>query len=198
MRYSLDDTGLQGSYPDTGWLTFEFILGMMIASYRGLPLYLENQKNKVWHHSQQRTIHGKKVAIIGNGGIARKFRHLAFIFQDTQIDRFSRTGSKDSMLVEKFYENVEDYDVIIVLVPLNETTVNMFNKNIFSRIKDDALFINMSYGQVVNTDDLVEELNKDRFFAVLDQVYPNPLPQDHPLWDCPNLIITPHVASNAR
>jgi len=65
-------------------------------------------------------------------------------------------------------------------------------------LKTCALFINMSYGDIVNTNDLVEELNKNRFFAALDQVTPNPLPQDHPLWDCPNLILTPHVASNAR
>lgn len=198
MRYRTDDTGLGESYPDPGWVTFEFILGMMIASYRGLPLYLENQKNKVWQHSQQITIHGKKIAIIGNGRIGKKFRHLSAIFQDTKIHRFSKTGSEGSGRIEKFYETVEEYDIIVVLIPLNETTINMFNKDIFRRIKDDALFINMSYGQVVNTDDLVEELNKDRFFAVLDQVYPNPLPENHPLWDCPNLIITPHVASNAR
>jgi len=198
LRYTIDDIGLNNSYPDTGWVTFEFTLGLMIASFRGLPLYLDNQKNNFWQHSQQQTIHGKSIAIIGNGRIGKKFRHLQSIFPYTKIDRFSKTGSEGSRVIDRFYDCIETYDVIIVLVPLNENTKNMFNKNIFERIKDGALFINMSYGDIVNTNDLVEELNKNRFFAALDQVTPNPLPQDHPLWDCPNLILTPHVASNAR
>jgi len=65
-------------------------------------------------------------------------------------------------------------------------------------MKDGSLFINMSKGPIVNTMDLVEELYKNRIFAAIDQVDPDPLPADHPLWDCPNLILTPHVASNAR
>ena len=120
------------------------------------------------------------------------------IFPSTTIDRFSKTGSEGSRLIDRFYDNIEKYDIIVVLVPLNENTKNMFDKKIFKRIKDGALFINMSYGDIVNTDDLVEELNKNRFFAALDQVSPNPLPKEHPLWNCPNLILTPHVASNAR
>jgi len=198
LRYNTNDVGLYNAYPDTGWVTFEFTLGIMISSYRGFPLYFENQKNKIWQHSQQQTLHGKSIAIIGNGRIGKKFRHLHALFPYTTIDRFSRTGSEGSRLIDKFYENIEKYDIIVVLIPLNENTKNMFDKKIFKRIKDGALFVNMSYGDIVNTDDLVEELNKNRFFAALDQVSPNPLPENHPLWNCPNLILTPHVASNAR
>ena len=198
MRYNINDAGIENSHPDTGWVTFEFTLGLMISSYRGLPLYFENQKNKIWNHSQQQTLHGKNIAIVGNGRIGKKFRHLQTIFPYSKFDRFSRTGSEGSRKINVFYNNIEQYDIIVVLVPSNSETKNMFNRDIFKRIKDGALFINMSYGDVVNTDDLVEELNKNRFFAALDQVEPNPLPKDHPLWDCPNLILTPHVASNAR
>lgn len=198
MLYNKKDTGIVDANLDYGWVTFEFTLGLMIASFRGFPLYLENQKNKIWEHSQQKTLNGKKIAIIGNGRIGRKFRHIQTIFPTTTIHRFSRNGGDDSHPISNFFRDVESYDVIVVLIPINEDSINMFDKKIFSRIKDGALFINMSYGPVVNTDDLVEELNKNRFFAAIDQVNPNPLPADHPLWDCPNVIITPHVASNAR
>ena len=198
MGYTLVDKGLDNSYPDTGLVTFEFTLGLIIASLRGFPLYFENQKNKLWVHTQQQTINGKNIAIIGNGGIGQKFRYLNFIFPQSNIEIFSKTGSPGSQKVENFFFSIEKYDVIVVLIPLNNETKNMFNRNIFTRIKDNALFVNMSYGEIVNTDDLIEELMKDRFFAALDQVYPTPLPPEHALWNCPNLILTPHVASNAR
>jgi phosphoglycerate dehydrogenase-like enzyme len=198
MGYINEDKGLDGRNPDTASLTAEFTIGLAIASYRGLPMYIENQKNKKWIFSQQQSLDGKMIAVIGNGNIGKRMQAIRVFAPRAQVTNFSRTGSRGSLIVDKFFDNVESFDVIIVLADLNDTTINMFNKDIFSRMKDGALFINMSKGPIVNTMDLVEELHKDRIFAAIDQVDPDPLPADHPLWDCPNLILTPHVASNAR
>jgi phosphoglycerate dehydrogenase-like enzyme len=138
------------------------------------------------------------IAVIGNGHIGKRMQAIKSFAPRAQVTNFSRTGSEGSLVVDKFFENLERFDVIIVLADLNDTTRNMFNKDVFSKMKYGSLFINMSKGPIVNTMDLVEELHKDRIFAAIDQVDPDPLPADHPLWDCPNLILTPHVASNAR
>ena len=198
MGYVKEDHGLDGRHFDLVALTTEFTIGLMISAYRGIPLYLENQKNKFWQHSQQQTLSGKTIAVIGNGHIGKRIPSIKYICPRTNVINFSKTGSSGSFTMDKFYDNIEKYDVIVVLVPLDDSTKNMINKNVLSRMKDGSLLVNMSKGLVVNTNDLVEELNRNRIFAAIDQVYPDPLPPGHPLWDCPNLIITPHVGSNAR
>lgn len=198
MGYIKEDRGLDGRYFDLVDLTTEFTIGLIISSYRGIPLYLENQKNKFWQHSQQQTLNNKTIAVIGNGYIGKRISAIKYICPRANVINFSKTGSPGSLLIDEFYKNIEKYDVIVILVPLTKETENMFNKEIFNRMKDGSLLVNMSKGQIVNTNDLVEELKKDRIFAALDQVHPDSLPSDHPLWDCPNVIITPHVASNAR
>jgi phosphoglycerate dehydrogenase-like enzyme len=198
MGYINEDRGLDGRNHDTAVLTAEFTIGLAIASYRGLPMYLDNQKNHRWIFSQQQSLDGKMIAVIGNGHIGKRMQAIKSFAPRAQVTNFSRTGSEGSLIIDKFFTMLEKFDIIIVLAELNDSTRNMFNKDVFSRMKNGSLFINMSKGPIVNTMDLVEELHKDRIFAAIDQVDPDPLPADHPLWDCPNLILTPHVASNAR
>lgn len=198
MIYINEDTGVEGRNENTGLLTVELTIGLAIAAYRGFPLYFENQKNKIWVHSQQRTLHGKNIAIIGNGRIAQSLSIINYLYPQSNIVRFSRTGSYGSVNVKVFLENIHEFDVIIIAATLNDSTENMFNKEVLAKIKDGGLLVNISKGEIVNTEDLIEELHKNRIFAALDQTYPEKLPQDHPLWDCPNLIITPHIGSNAR
>ena len=198
MGYINEDRGLDGRNSDTAALTAEFTIGLAIASYRGIPMYLDNQKNHQWIFSQQKSLNGKMIAVIGNGNIGKRMQAIKSFAPRAQVINFSRTGSEGSLIIDKFFTALEKFDIIIVLADLNDSTQNMFNKDVFSKMKDGSLFINMSKGPIVNTMDLVEELHKDRIFAAIDQVDPDPLPVDHPLWDCPNLILTPHVASNAR
>jgi phosphoglycerate dehydrogenase-like enzyme len=60
-------------------------------------------------------------------------------------------------------------------------------------MKDGAVLANLSRGPVVVTDDLVAELHRGRIHAALDVVDPEPVPPDHPIWQAPNLLISPHV-----
>jgi phosphoglycerate dehydrogenase-like enzyme len=198
VGYINEDRGLEGRNEDTAALTAEFTIGLAIASYRGIPLYLDNQRNKKWIFSQQQSLDGKKIAVIGNGHIGKRMHAIKSFAPRANVINFSQTGSEGSLIIDEFYNSVESFDIIIVLASLNESTINMFNKNIFDRMKVGSLFINMSKGPIVNTMDLVNELHRNRIFAAIDQTDPDPLPSNHPLWDCPNLILTPHVASNAK
>jgi phosphoglycerate dehydrogenase-like enzyme len=198
MGYQNIDNGLDGRYEDTNTTTLELCIGLMISSYRGLPMYLDNQSKKIWRHSQQRTLANKNIAVIGNGSIGARLRYLKLIMPNINIVNFSKNGRNKSIKIDDFDELIHTFDVIVVFAPLTEETKNMFNEERFSKMKDGCLFINMSKGELVDTEALINELNKDRIFAAIDQVDPDPLPPEHPLWDCPNLIITPHVGSNAR
>ena len=82
---------------------------------------------------------------------------------------------------------------MILVVPLTTETRGLVDAAFLARMKDGALLVNLARGPVVVTDDLVAELRSERLHAAVDVVDPEPLPADHPLWDVPNLLISPHV-----
>jgi phosphoglycerate dehydrogenase-like enzyme len=63
-------------------------------------------------------------------------------------------------------------------------------------MRQGALLVNAARGPVVDTDALVDALHSGRIRAALDVTEPEPLPEGHPLWSCPNLLITPHVGAS--
>ena len=84
-------------------------------------------------------------------------------------------------------------DVVVLIVPLTAETRRMVDADWLGRMRDGALLVNVARGGVVDTEALVTELRRGRIAAALDVTDPEPLPADHPLWDCPNLLVTPHV-----
>ena len=87
-------------------------------------------------------------------------------------------------------------DVIVDTLPLTPDTKGLFDKGFFDAAKRGALFINVGRGGTVVTADLIAALKDGRVGgAGLDVTDPEPLPADHPLWQAPNVIITPHVSA---
>jgi glyoxylate reductase len=87
-------------------------------------------------------------------------------------------------------------DCVVVLVPLSPETRRLFGPAQFARMQPTAHFVNASRGPVVDTDALVEALRTGRIaYAALDVTDPEPLPQEHPLFSMPNVMITPHIGS---
>jgi phosphoglycerate dehydrogenase-like enzyme len=92
-----------------------------------------------------------------------------------------------------------DADVVVNTLPLTEQTRHLFDARSFAAMKTGAFFINVGRGGTVVTADLVEALKQGRVGgAGLDVTDPEPLPQDHPLWRLPNVIITPHVSADSE
>jgi len=78
-------------------------------------------------------------------------------------------------------------------VPLTDATRGLVDTGFLARMRDGALLVNVARGGVVDTDALVDALRTGRISAALDVTDPEPLPEDHPLWGCPNLLVSPHV-----
>jgi phosphoglycerate dehydrogenase-like enzyme len=84
-------------------------------------------------------------------------------------------------------------DVVVLIVPGTSETRGLVDASFLQRMRDGALLVNVARGPVVVTDDLVAALETGRVRAALDVTDPEPLPEDHPLWSAPNVLITPHV-----
>jgi phosphoglycerate dehydrogenase-like enzyme len=90
-------------------------------------------------------------------------------------------------------ELMAEADVAIVIAPLTPETEGLIDADLLSRLPDDALLVNVARGRLVDTDALVAETGTGRIRAALDVTDPEPLPPEHPLWQIPNVLISPHV-----
>ena len=95
------------------------------------------------------------------------------------------------------FDELEDLlpavDVVVVIVPLTEQTRGLVDRDFLARMRQGALLVNVARGPVVDTDALLDALREGRVHAALDVTDPEPLPEDHPLWRAPNLLVSPHV-----
>jgi phosphoglycerate dehydrogenase-like enzyme len=87
-------------------------------------------------------------------------------------------------------------DVVIVIVPVTPQTTRLVDAAFLAAMADDTLLVNAARGVVVDTGALLAELRSGRLRAALDVTEPEPLPEGHPLWSAPGLLLTPHVAGD--
>jgi phosphoglycerate dehydrogenase-like enzyme len=89
-----------------------------------------------------------------------------------------------------------DSDVVSVHTPLLPATRGLVDRGLIAAMPQDATLVNTSRGAVIDQDALTEAVSAGRIRAVLDVTEPEPLPEQHPLWDCENALVTPHIAGS--
>ena len=176
--------------------TAELAVGLAIASRRGFSEFMKEQKEEIWNHRRFPALSDSKVGIVGFGSIGKEIARKLSVF-DVEITAFTQSGRDGSHKVEELDAYLPSLDIVILILPLTDSSRHMFDAQRLSKMKDGALLINMARGPVVVTDALVAELNSKRIFAALDVTDPEPLPTGHPLWKAPNLILVPHVGGNS-
>jgi len=143
---------------------------------------------------------GKTVAIIGAGRIAVKLIEMLRVFgvRIIAVTRSGRevAGADESRAIAEVDKVWPVADVVVVLAPLTPETRHMINRDVFAQMKSTAVLVNVARGPLVHTEDLVEALREGVIGgAALDVTDPEPLPDDHPLWDIDTCMITPHTAN---
>ena len=176
--------------------TSELALALMLAKLRFIPEYVKNQIAGKWEHTSTGSLADKTVAIVGYGSIGKTFEHLILNFP-IRILRFAQTARDNVYPISEINKYLPEIDVVVLIVPLTDSTRNLFNKEKFDLMKPGALIINVARGAVINTDDLLEALRADRIHAALDVTDPEPLPAGHPLWSEKNVLIVPHVGGDS-
>src|SRR5215472_8287653 len=142
----------------------------------------------------------KTVLIVGVGGAGSEASKqcAAFGMRVLGIDprvAVPPAGMTELDTPDRLEERLGEADFVILTTPETPDTLGMFNTRLFSRMKRDAYFINIARGRCVVTPDLIAALQSGQLAgAGLDVADPEPLPDDSPLWDMPNVLMTPHVA----
>ena len=187
----------------------ESAIGLLLSLTRGLTqLSIPAFSQKKWIQTPDdltlEDLYGKTIGIVGMGGIGSETaRRLHYGFNMRVLGTDAKPLHKPDFVEELhdpgwFMQMVPQVDVLMSAAPLTPITKGMFNEQVFSKMKPGAYFINVSRGGLVDQNALMKALKEKRIRgAGLDVTTPEPLPPDHPLWTCPNLVITPHNSGQA-
>lgn len=187
----------------------ETAIALLLSLTRGLiQSSVPNFNQKKWGQVPKDVVlddlYNKTIGIVGMGGIGSETaRRLHYGFNMHVLATDAKPMPKPDFVDELhdpswFMEMVPKVDVLMSAAPLTPQTKEMFNEEVFSKMKPDAYFINVTRGGLVKQSALINALkNKKIRGAGLDVTTPEPLPADNELWTCPNLVITPHNSSVA-
>lgn len=178
----------------------EQAVGEMIYFSRALNVCVNNQRAHVWNrHIPVDELGGKRLLIIGAGHIGCEIAKKARVF-GMDVSGLKRSPGPleffDEVLgMDRLHEEIPHADYIILTVPLTDETKNLFGGNELALMKKSAVLINMSRGDTVDENALTATLQKHEIKgAALDVFHTEPLPDESPLWDMDNVLLTPHIA----
>jgi phosphoglycerate dehydrogenase-like enzyme len=199
--------------------TAEWTLSAILAMLKHFPLFLEVQQSGEWKRRFEASaeytaisgdarshyppvmleeLTGKTVLLVGYGSIGKEIERMLEPF-DVELIRIARTERENPRVhaVAELDSLLPKAQVIVLILPSSAETRWLIDARQFSLMQQGALLVNAARGPIVNTDALVDALQSGKIRAALDVTDPEPLPVGHPLWKCPNLLITPHVGGSS-
>jgi phosphoglycerate dehydrogenase-like enzyme len=181
----------------------EYVLMMILAVSRRLPSLLELQSERTWQPLESRELGDITVGIVGLGSIGSAVAELASAFGCRVIATRRRGGDPDApapgvdrvLPAEGLPELLAESDFVVLAAPLTPETAGLFGDAAIARLKPGAWVINIARGELVDERALARALRDGRLAgAVLDTFAEEPLPPGSPLYDLPNVILTPHTS----
>lgn len=193
-------TNSSGAY---GVTISEHIIMVLIEILRKQQTYAKHIENKQWVRKLPvRSIFGSRITLAGTGNIGQETVKRLRSFSPEKIIGLNRRGENPDGLFDEVFtiDQIEkvlpETEILILSLPGTEQTRSILNKELLGKLPDDAVIVNVGRGNCIDEAALNEELRKQRLYAALDVFVQEPLPDDSPLWDCPDLLITPHVAGD--
>jgi phosphoglycerate dehydrogenase-like enzyme len=175
----------------------EMALAMLLAGLRHLVVYAGEA---TWTEQRGRNLVGARVTIVGGGGITAELVRLLEPFRcDITVVRRrpeAMVGVGQVLPIERLHDSLATADAVVLALPLLPETEGLIGGAELEAMANDAWLVNVARGGHVQTDALVAALREGRIGgAALDVTDPEPLPDDHPLWTFPNVLITPHTGN---
>lgn len=176
--------------------TAEHAVGLTLASLRRIPEAVRGQGSWQSLRDGMRSLADSRVLVLGYGSIGRALveRLLAHRAVVTAVASTARADDLVGQVhgVDELPGLLGDQHVVVVLLPLGESTQGFVGADLLARLPDGALVVNVARGGVLDQDAVMAEAGRLKF--ALDVTDPEPLPDGHPLWSAPDVLITPHVA----
>jgi phosphoglycerate dehydrogenase-like enzyme len=176
--------------------TAEWALTAMLTCLRTFPAFIRAQAAGHWLGRDEiglaPELTGKRVLIVGAGAIGDSLANRV-VACEASVVKVARTARDGVYGVDDLPELLPEADVVVLLLPLTRETTGLVDAGFLARMRDGALLVNAARGPIVVTEALLAEVSTGRIAAALDVTDPEPLPEGHPLWSLPNVLITPHV-----
>jgi phosphoglycerate dehydrogenase-like enzyme len=176
--------------------TSELAMALILASLRGLPDFVRAAEAGRWAYGPRPSLADRTVLIVGYGGVGRALeaRLTPFEARVLRVGRHARHDEAGEVFDHSSLpELLARSEVVVICVPLDDTTRHLVNDAFLSRMREHSLLVNVSRGAVADTDALVAHARRGRISLALDVTDPEPLPAGHPLWTLRNVLISPHV-----
>jgi len=199
--------------------TAEWTLASILAVLKYFPFFQEVQRSGEWKRRFEASaryasitgdtrplyppvmleeLTGKTVLLVGYGSIGKEIERMLAPFHVSLL-RVARSARANPLVhaASELDTLLPLAQVVVLILPATPDSNKMIGERQFELMQQGALLVNAARGPIVDTDALVEALNAGRIRAALDVTDPEPLPDGHPLWKCPNLLLTPHVGGSS-
>ena len=176
--------------------TAELTLALVLAAQRGIPDFVRAAEEGRWAPARHESLADRRVLLLGYGGVGRAIEARLEPFE-VDLVRVA-TRSRDDELgrihgIDELPALLPEADIVIVGVPLADTSTGLIDDAFLAALPDGALVVNIARGKVADTDAILDHATRGRLRFALDVTDPEPLPQGHPLFALPNVLISPHV-----
>ena len=181
----------------------EYVTLAVLALHRDWPAYLAQQRGRQWKALPVRRAASRRVGVMGMGvlgcAVLAKLRYFGFPCAGWSRTMRSAEGIECFAGAESLPPFLARTDVLVSLLPLTESTRGLLDRRVFEALPPGAALVSVGRGAQVVQEDLLAALDAGRLSAaILDVTSHEPLPQEHPLWAHPRVIITPHIASETQ
>ncbi|MFC5337039.1 2-hydroxyacid dehydrogenase [Leucobacter denitrificans] len=185
--------------------TAELALALMLAAQRGLPKFITDGLEHKWDLVSYPSLADRKVLLIGYGGVGKAIEARLAGFETT-VTRVARSArdevnqAGETVHVHGFnelHDLLAEAEIAVIGLPLTDETRGIIGAAELAAMPDGALMVNVGRGPIMQTEALIAELESGRLRAAVDVTEKEPLPADDPLWDAPNVLITPHVGGDS-
>ncbi|MET7452519.1 D-2-hydroxyacid dehydrogenase [Streptomyces sp. NPDC005574] len=174
----------------------EYVAGLVLAMAKDLPRTWDLQREGTWRHRESQRVAGTRAVVVGSGPVGRAIARTlrALDLRTALVGRAPATGIHGPEDLDRLMARA---DWVIAAAPLTEATRGMFDRHRFGVMQPSARFVNVGRGQLVVEEALVDALTR-RWIAgaALDVFATEPLPPDSPLWQVPNLLVSPHMSGD--
>ncbi|KQM82217.1 2-hydroxyacid dehydrogenase [Agromyces sp. Leaf222] len=176
--------------------TAELTLALVLAAQRGIPDFVRAAGEGRWAPARHASLADRRVLLVGYGGVGKAIeeRLLPFEVEVTRVASRARDDERGRIHgIDELPSLLPDAEIVIVGVPLADDTTALVDDAFLSALPDGALVVNIARGRVADTDAILDHASRGRLRFALDVTEPEPLPDGHPLFALPNVLVSPHV-----